>query len=106
MWRVPRRGPPTRDCVAGGSGITRAPARLARHLSACALLQLTGMNKSGLLKGGDAAFSNKMKRNPNEIMSKLQQSMVSAITVPASLRSGWEDARSHRLHTRAAPARR
>ena len=33
----------------------------------------TGMNKSGLLKGGDAAFANKMKRNPNEVMSQLQK---------------------------------
>ena len=34
-----------------------------------------GMNKTGLLKGGDQAFATKMSRNPAAVMSQLQRSM-------------------------------
>jgi len=34
-----------------------------------------GMNKGGLLKGNDAAFASKMKRNPNAVLAELQKSM-------------------------------
>ena len=36
---------------------------------------ISGMNKTGLLKGTDAAFASKMSRNPNAVMSQLQRSM-------------------------------
>ena len=34
-----------------------------------------GMNKAGLLKGGDAAFASKVSRNPGAVMSQLQRSI-------------------------------
>lgn len=34
-----------------------------------------GMNKAGLLKGGDAAFASKMARNPQAVMQAMQKSM-------------------------------
>lgn len=36
---------------------------------------IDGMNKGGLLKGGDAAFQSKMMRNPNAVLSQMQKSM-------------------------------
>jgi signal recognition particle subunit SRP54 len=34
-----------------------------------------GMNKAGLLKGGDAGFASKMSRNPQAVMAAMQKSM-------------------------------
>jgi hypothetical protein len=36
---------------------------------------IDGMNKGGLLKGGDAAFQSKMARNPNAVLQQMQKSM-------------------------------
>lgn len=36
---------------------------------------IDGMNKGGLLKGGDAAFQSKMQRNPNAVLAQMQKSM-------------------------------
>lgn len=36
---------------------------------------IDGMNKGGLLKGGDSAFQSKMMRNPNAVLSQMQKSM-------------------------------
>lgn len=61
--------------IARGSGVH--PDEVGHLLMSHKQMEQTvvGLNKSGLLKGGDAAFQSKMMRNPGQMMQQLQKSM-------------------------------
>ena len=82
---------------------------------------IDGMSKTGLLKGGDAAFASKMQRNPNAIMQQMQKSMdprmvkslggMGNLQVCGHAQGGgrghgcWLVSKPRSVHDRAAPAR-
>ena len=61
--------------VAKGSGVH--PQEVSMLLDTYKQFEkmIDGMNKGGLLRGGDAAFQSKMMRNPNAVLSQMQKSM-------------------------------
>lgn len=61
--------------IARGAGVH--PQQVVQLIQAYKQMEkmIGGMSKAGLLKGGDAAFEAKMKRNPGAVMQQLQRNM-------------------------------
>ena len=61
--------------IANGAGVHPQEVEKLMQMHAQFAKMITGMSKSGLLKGTDAQLSSKIGRNPNAVMSQLQKAI-------------------------------